>query len=156
MQFQITTDYAIRIIGYLSERTHQLLTARYMAKELGITYNYFIKIVTKLRKHGLIESVQGPTGGYRLLKNASEITLYDVVVIMEGEIRVNRCLEDDKFCSRHGTAGYHCPVHKVLEQLQTTMVTMLQSQKISDLWPQSLQPLAHVTEEVHELTGADI
>ena len=132
MKLQITTDYAIRTIGYLAQHNYQLLTAKKMADELGITYYYFNKIAARLKRAGFIESIQGPVGGYRLAKNAADITLYDIVEAMEGNIYINRCLEEDGFCSRN--AVHSCPVHKILESVQNEIIASLRSKRMSEIW----------------------
>jgi Rrf2 family protein len=131
MRFQITTDYAVRMLLFMAQREGQVSTAEVAAKELGITYSYFNKVAYKIRMAGFLESIQGPGGGYRISKNAADITLYDIVTVMEGDIRINRCLEEDGFCSRNATQI--CPVHKTLEALQNQMIDTLKSVRISDL-----------------------
>lgn len=131
MRFQITTDYAIRIIIYMAQHGTQRTTAKQAAKQLGITYSYFNKVATKLRMTGFIESIQGPKGGYSLVKKAEDITLYDIVESMEGSIRINRCLDEDNFCSRNATNV--CPIHKVFESLQSQIIRELRSVRIYDL-----------------------
>ncbi|PWJ51234.1 RrF2 family transcriptional regulator [Faecalicatena contorta] len=131
MRFQITTDYAIRMLLFMAQREGQVSTAEVAAKELGITYSYFNKVAYKIRMAGFLESIQGPGGGYCISKNAADITLYDIVTVMEGDIRINRCLEEDGFCSRNATQI--CPVHKTLEALQNQMIDTLKSVRISDL-----------------------
>lgn len=131
MQLQITTDYAIRIIGYLAQHRNQLMNANEMAEQLGITYQYFFKVAMRLKEAGLIESEQGRHGGYRLAKEAGDITLYDIVETMEGIICINRCLESDGYCSRLATPT--CSVHKILASLQSDIITILKNKKMSDL-----------------------
>ncbi|WP_027352343.1 RrF2 family transcriptional regulator [Lacrimispora indolis] len=131
MRFQITTDYAIRIILYMARQDMEITTAKAAAAHLGMTYNYFNKVAAKIRMEGFIESVQGPKGGYRLAKDASDITLYDIVEAMEGSICINRCLEEDGFCSRN--AASVCLVHRTLESIQSKMIEMLRGTRICDL-----------------------
>lgn len=133
MQLQITTDYAIRIISYLAKHQDHLFTAREMADQLGITYSYFIKVATRIRQAGYINSVQGSSGGYCLAKDASDITLFDIIVTMEGDIHINRCLENDRFCSRFTVDSQVCLVHNILESLQNDIITTLKSRRICDI-----------------------
>lgn len=131
MRLQITTDYAIRMMLFMARQGRKLSTAEATAKELGITYSYFNKVAWKIRKAGFLESVQGPDGGYRIAENAADITLYDIVKVMEGDISINRCLDDDGFCSRNATLV--CPVHKTFEAIQNQIIDSLKSVKINDL-----------------------
>lgn len=86
-------------MGYLSENNTQVLTASEMANQLGITYNYFIKVIARIRDAGLIESIQGPVGGYRLAKPAADISLYDIIRIMEGDIHINAVWKKTDFAA---------------------------------------------------------
>lgn len=132
MKFQITTDYAIRTILFMASKDIQeISTAKEAAAQLGMTYSYFNKVASKIRQAGFIQSIQGPGGGYRLAKDAANISLYDIVVAMEGNICINRCLQPDKYCSRDATAT--CPVHSVLGSLQNQIVDTLKSVSIADL-----------------------
>jgi len=131
MRLQITTDYAIRMMLFMAQQDGKVSTAEAAAKELGITYSYFNKVAWKIRIAGFLESVQGPGGGYRIADKAADITLYDIVTIMEGDIRINRCLDEDGFCSKNTTQT--CPVHNVLEELQNQIIDTLRGVRISDL-----------------------
>ncbi|QHQ63366.1 Rrf2 family transcriptional regulator [Anaerocolumna sedimenticola] len=133
MQLQITTDYAIRIVCYLAKHQNQLLTAREMSDQLGITYAYFIKVVSRIRQAGFIKSVQGSAGGYFLAKDAADITLYDIIEAMEGQIHINRCLENGRCCSRFAADKQVCQVHNFLESLQDNLITALKSKNICDI-----------------------
>ncbi len=130
MQINITTDYAIRIVYYLA-KTERITTSIEIAEEMSIPANYVPNIVKKLRSKDLIDAVFGPKGGYRLAKDPKEITLLDVIGTMEGSIRLNRCLEDDHFCSRNGVGT--CPVHEVYKEAQLALEKVFQSKSIADL-----------------------
>ncbi len=131
MRLQITTDYAIRVMLFMVQQGGKVSTAEATAKALGISCSYFNKVAWKIKMAGFLESIQGPSGGYRISKNAADITLYDIVTAMEGDIRINRCLDENGFCSRNATRT--CPVRKTLGMLQNQMIDILKSVKICDL-----------------------
>lgn len=135
MKFQLATDYAIRILCYLHENNNRLSTATHLSEKLGITYLYFMKLTCVLKQAGLIQSVQGCNGGYQLAKNAENATLYDVVKVIEGDIKINRCLEEDRFCSRD--AAEWCTVHTFFQELQDGFIARLDSVHIRDLCPKT-------------------
>ena len=132
MQFQITTDYAIRIMGYLYQNNNQLSTAADMSAQLGITYQYFMKVINRLKHAGLVSSVQGCNGGYQVSDLSGDVTLYDIISIMEGEIIINKCLEQEGFCSRKATAT--CPVHKFFYSVQEEIIDLFKQKRISEIW----------------------
>lgn len=133
MKFQLTTDYAIRMIIYLAQHRNQAVPAKEMAEQLGITIGYINKVAGKIRRAGYIEAIYGPFGGYRLAKSASDITLYDMIEIMEGKICINRCLEENGFCSRPSSDSQVCPVHTILFAIQNEVISVLRSQRIDKI-----------------------
>lgn len=130
MQFHITTDYAIRIISYLYTNQEHLSTAKDMSEVLGITYKYFMKVINRLKQAGMVQSIQGCNGGYYLTSQAQSVSIYDIIVAMEGEIKINRCLEEDCYCSRNATKD--CPFRKMFATIQGDLVELLKQKKISD------------------------
>ena len=65
-----------------------------------------------------------------LAKPASEVSKYDVVYAMEGDLQINRCSKDDKFCSLDATET--CPVHDFLLLLQNNMIVTMSRKYIAD------------------------
>jgi Rrf2 family protein len=65
-----------------------------------ISEKYLSLIVIPLRASGLIKSMRGAHGGYSLAKDPREITLYNIVEALEGEICLVRCVQQPAVCSR--------------------------------------------------------
>ena len=101
MQLNITTDYAIRLLLCLEE-VGVKKTGPLIAEEMVIPPKYIVKITTKLRTAKLIGSEPGSQGGYYLMKPLENITLMEVLSVMESTVKINRCLEPDAYCSRGG------------------------------------------------------
>lgn len=129
MQLQISTDYAIRILQYLHDHKTELPTAMTISQAIGITYPFFIKIANQLKQKGLVDAVQGRNGGYKLAPGAEDTTIYDIFLAIEGPLQINRCLQDDRLCSRD--AVDHCPVHVFFGSLQEQIISAMQSKNIS-------------------------
>lgn len=109
MQLNITTDYAIRTVLYLGIE-QETKTAKEISEEMCIPQKYLIKVLMKLKKRGLVRSFSGQGGGYLLTKGLADISLKEILQVMETTILINRCMEDDGFCSRNAAAV--CPVRK--------------------------------------------
>ena len=56
---------------------------------------------------------------------------YEIVNLVEGTTRINRCLEDDGYCSRNGTAT--CPVHRFYAHIQSYLDQAFQDKTIASL-----------------------
>lgn len=115
MQFNVTTDYAIRTVLYLGQCKKRASTTE-IAKEMGIPRGYLEKVLSKLKKAEYISANLGTKGGYSLNKSLKEITLGDVIRIMENTTKINRCLEQDNFCNRN--AADFCAVRKYYVRVQ--------------------------------------
>ena len=136
MKFQISTDYAIRILQYLhmvQTEGDPLQTAMTISHATGLTYPFFIKLANQMKKHGLVDAVQGRNGGYVLGKPAGEISVYDVVVATDGEMKLNRCLnnKEDVPCTKG--AKEHCGLRKFFGGVQESVIEKLKAQSIADL-----------------------
>lgn len=118
MQINISTDYALRAVLYLSTVDRPADSVE-LAEVLAIPQRYLLNICAKLRKAGLLLSSPGHGGGLRLARPAGEITMLDVITVMENSIRMNRCLEEDHFCSRN--AVDFCPLNTAYRKAQRSM-----------------------------------
>ena len=128
MQLKTSTDCAIRILLYLDNHRN-LPTAKMISEETGLTYPFFIKISSQLKQHGLIDSVQGRTGGYGLAKPIYEISIYDVILAIEGELSVLHCLKKGVPCSQKGV---RCAMQNYFENVQKELISQLSSKYIAD------------------------
>ena len=92
MQLHNTSQYAIRVLGYISKNGHErLFSAKELSEILTIPYKFLTKIMAELVKAELIESIKGREGGYKLSKASSEIRVLDILNIF------NEC-EHDHMC----------------------------------------------------------
>jgi len=58
-----------------------------LSKVIHVSPRYLLQIAAKLLDAGLISTTNGPTGGYSLTKSPEQISLHDIIIIMEGEMR---------------------------------------------------------------------
>lgn len=82
MRLNASTDYAIRLILYLAKES-KIVSSSKLSSSIGVSPRYLLQIGSKLRKAGVVDAVHGATGGYKLIMSPSDITLYDIVAIME-------------------------------------------------------------------------
>lgn len=102
-----------------------------IASVMGIPRGYVLKITKKLVRAGIAARVIGAQGGFLLDKGPEKISLYEIINIMEPTTRLNRCLEEDKYCSRFATEN--CPVRFFYSGLQKLLETKLQEMTVADL-----------------------
>lgn len=66
--------------------TEELAHIEELARVEAVPANYLVQILTELRNGGLITSRRGKQGGYALARPPTEITLYDIVKVIEGDL----------------------------------------------------------------------
>ena len=130
MQLTSTTDYAIRIVCYLAAQ-RQMISTSELSQELSVPSSYIPKITKKLKQAGIIKACEGTNSGYMLAKQPGNISLMEIISCVEETMAINRCLEEDRFCSRN--LEDTCKIHKILLSLQNTYNNKLESVKVSDV-----------------------
>ena len=130
MQLTSTTDYAIRIICYLAAQ-RQMISTSELSQELSVPSSYIPKITKKLKQAGIIKACEDTNGGYMLAKQPENISLMKIISCVEETMAINRCLEEDRFCSRN--LEDTCKIHKILLSLQNTYNNKLESVRVSDV-----------------------
>ena len=94
------TDYGLRMVTYLAKHSTngEVISATQLVSENKVPYELGRKLLQKLREAKLLESVSGYKGGFRLIKKPSEISLWKIITILQGEIYMNKCLTDKHEC----------------------------------------------------------
>lgn len=130
MQLKNSTDYAIRIVCYLAAQERMISTSE-LSRKLNVSANYVPKIAKKLKNAKIVTACEGTNGGYMLAKQPENISLMEIISCVEETMAINRCLEEDRFCSRN--LEDTCKIHKILLSLQNTYNNKLESVKVSDV-----------------------
>ena len=98
------TDYAMRII-YCLAKSGRRMDASSISEEMRISLRFSLKILGKLAGAGLVNSYKGMRGGYELARPADQITLKQVLDVIEGHAyAISRCLCEGEDCNR-GMSG---------------------------------------------------
>lgn len=130
MQINITTDYALRCVLTLAQ-TKGLLTSKELGEKINVSRDFVQRIMQKLRMSGIVENEMGAKGGYRLAKEPKDIVLTDIFDTMEDTMRINRCVEDDQYCSLGATDS--CKMHMFYMEMQYWLSYCFDSTSIQDV-----------------------
>lgn len=108
MQLHNTTQYAIRILSYLTQQENDhLLSAKEIAEKLNIPYKFLTKIMGELTKAEFIKSIRGREGGYELNKPASKINISDILNIFNDSLHEEQCILGIGFCDSKNKCALH-------------------------------------------------
>ena len=93
MKFSKKVEYALIAMVEMAQQTgfDNLVTARWLAREYRIPHEILSKVLQKLAKIGLLQSVQGVKGGYTLAKKVDQINMLEVVESIDGPIHLVSC-----------------------------------------------------------------
>ena len=115
-------EYAVRCVLYLSAQEKGIVVNRMkIAREMDIPDQFLGKIAQQLARAGILEILQGPKGGFRLLISPAQLNLLDVIETVMGEIFLNDCLLRPDSCKKSQTCAVHGVWEKARNQLRETL-----------------------------------
>ncbi len=137
MRITQEADYAIRIclvLDKLGEKTG----AATIAEIACITPKIALKVLRKLNTAEIVRSYKGVQGGYELVRDGRELKIIELVELIDGPIRISKCLECDHDCSRN-PCKTNCKMHiafaavnkNLIEGLSRITVRMLNDENVS-------------------------
>ncbi len=114
MQFSSSVEYAFHSLFYMIDLPKdKTITIKKIAQIHHLADPYLSKIFSKLQKAGIVKSLPGTKGGYRLAKNPEEISFWDILEAIEGSSYFFQCSEiREKNIFEKDPAIYkksHCP-----------------------------------------------
>ncbi len=101
------TDYAVRAVLHIARAENGIATVNEVAEAQSIPRDFTAKILQRLTRAGILESIRGVKGGYKLKRPPTQVSLFDVLEAMEGPTSLNLCVLSGDLCDRTPD----CPVH---------------------------------------------
>jgi Rrf2 family protein len=130
MKITNATDYAIRAVLYIAQKKEKKYLMRSeLSKECNIPDCFLGKILQALKKSEILTSCRGKFGGYTLAKNVEDITIYDIITAVEGNIYLNECLNNDETCSK----AKECTIKIMLSEINKELISNLKNYNIKNL-----------------------
>lgn len=135
MQMSIGIEYAFHSLFYMIDApVGCTIGIKELAKLNKLSETYLSKIFTKLRKAGIVRSVQGVKGGYELSKQAKDISFWDVVEAIEGASYMFQCAEirQNNILSETNSNPSDCPclIKVVMQNAENEMRNYLKSKSL--------------------------
>ncbi|VAW95242.1 Iron-sulfur cluster regulator IscR [hydrothermal vent metagenome] len=104
------------------------ITLADISQRQGISLSYLEQLFSRLRKQDLVSSARGPGGGYRLSRNAGEISVAQVIAAVDEKVSVTRC--GGRGDCQNGEA---CLTHKLWCSLSDQIQDFLTGISLGDL-----------------------
>jgi Rrf2 family protein len=130
MMIAKTTRYALWVLVALAKSPDGggYMRAHWLARRLGIPGPYLSKVLYTLSQNGLVESVRGRTGGYRLRRRPERITVKSLIEIFEPEVLTHVCVIGNPECP-----GVSCRRHRNWQGVQETFLSAMEETTIADI-----------------------
>lgn len=148
--FTKRADYALLALCYLTTTSDvaadRLVNTKEIAEHFNIPIELLAKILQALARHQIVRSFPGPTGGYRLTKDPSDISVASVVKIIDGQVGIVHCSNgNDVGCEQFE----RCTIRNPLATIEERMYQLLEKMSIREICqpapetePSNLIPLA--------------
>jgi Rrf2 family protein len=107
------TDYAVRAVLVLATNPTEFISSRDIAEKQKIPYQFLRRILQVLIKNKVIESKEGVSGGVRILKDASDIKIIDLIALFQGEIELSECMFRKKICENRDACVLRCEIKRI-------------------------------------------
>lgn len=95
-------DYGTVVMVYLARRAQTLCNARDIALHTHLSVPTVSKLLKRLTMAGLLTSVRGVAGGYKLQRPATEITVAQIIFALEEQLGLTECSLEHSECSLQG------------------------------------------------------
>ena len=105
-----------------------------IASRQNISDSYLEQLMAKLKKAGLVESTRGAGGGYRLGRPAAEISVGDILRVLEGSLEAAQCsgMEDESSCENHDICVTKYVWKRINDSITQAVDTMMLDQLIEE------------------------
>lgn len=126
-----TAEYALRAVIYvaLGQASEKKIGIKEIAKELDLPQHFIGKILQNIVRHGLLSSIKGPNGGFSLGKNGDQVTIMDIIQVVDGSEAFRKCGLGLKDCSDQ----HPCPLHHEFKQYREGIRGFFSKKTIKDL-----------------------
>jgi Rrf2 family transcriptional regulator, iron-sulfur cluster assembly transcription factor len=130
-----TSKYAIRAVIYIAVYAvdNQKIGIKKISDALDIPSPFLGKILQILVRRKILSSTKGPNGGFGIGKNPDTVTLYDIIIELEGTDLFNTCLLGAGSCESHKEENTYCALHNEFSEARKQLVDLYKRKTIGEL-----------------------
>ena len=134
MKISTKGKYGLRAMIDLAQYSEQeAVSISSIAQRQKISESYLEQLVAKLKKAGLVISIRGAAGGYRLARPASDISVGDVLRALEGDVRAVICTaQTEEGCEGEELCVTKYVWQRINESIEKTVDEMMIDQLVAE------------------------
>ena len=136
-------DYALIAMKHLAMRADGgSSSAREIAEQYDIPLELMAKVLQRLARKGLVISLQGTRGGYRLSRQTSQISVADIIEAIEGPLRVTACSTESENCGQYSKCSVRDPLWRIKDRIVSALSDCTLQEISSEAMTEPPAPLA--------------
>ncbi|MFI3167053.1 MAG: Rrf2 family transcriptional regulator [Bacillota bacterium] len=110
MKISTKSRYGLKAVHYLAKNSDEILPITRISADLGISQDYLEQLMRLLKKADIIQTTRGVQGGYQLARKPKEITVGEVLRVLEDNLQIVECVGEAP-CQKN------CPTKDVWEKV---------------------------------------
>lgn len=134
MKISTRIRYGLRALVFIAEQNrnnNKLVRIKEISEDQNISVQYLEQILYKLKKENIIEGKRGPNGGYKLVGEPCDISVYRLYEILDSEVRVVDCNENSE--KRTCVDATECRTACLWSKLDNALTEILTGTTLEDL-----------------------
>ena len=128
IKFSAAASLALHAAAVMAGARGERVSTAQIAERLGVSEFHLSKVLQQLTKAGLVRATRGPTGGYRLTRPPSHLTVKEIYEALEGKLDIQHCLFGAPICGKD-----ECPLGSFLEKLSQEVRRGLGKMTVTDV-----------------------
>jgi Rrf2 family protein len=127
--------YGIRAVTYIASKSknNEKIGIKQISEDLNLPTPFLAKILQLLAKQKILSSSKGPHGGFSLLRNPKNITLFDIVKTIDGNDTFDNCIIHNRSCRCVDEEKLICPIHDDYAKIRINLVKLFSNKTIYSL-----------------------
>ncbi|WP_425539935.1 RrF2 family transcriptional regulator [Microaceticoccus formicicus] len=130
MRLSTRGRYGLRVMHYLAKQQNDKpIALSKISTDLDLPLNYLEQLVRKLRESDLVISIRGAQGGYKLTRNPEDISVGEILRVLEQYMSTTECAEGDNVCESEN----HCVARIVWKKIQNSINLAVDNYTLRDM-----------------------
>lgn len=122
------SSLALHAAVIIARENEKMVSAKEISKILNVSCDHLSKVLQRLAKSGIVKSLRGPDGGFKIARPPSEIRLMEIYEAIEGKFNYQNCLLGKNVCMAE-----KCVLGKLSEKINQEVFNYFTNTTVADL-----------------------
>lgn len=143
IRFSKMADYGVLLLGHFAQNGNALASTAELAEHYHMPRTVVANLLKEFCKAELVESRRGLHGGYRLARPADEITLLEMLSVIDGPVQLTECAAEEivQQCDYSDVCHSRSPMRAVNQRIVDFLGLLTLSELMNDVAPAAIAPL---------------